>query len=174
MSSVLSLLFLSGCEAHRVHQAAEPTPDVKIEGQLEDAPAGCTPEHVAGRLQGLFSAIRSGNPDLVPEYFGTFEGEEFTAQRGKYFQWYCMDDDSLYDLPDLERYFAARFAQHEELHLARVDINEWDQARDLVDFSVIGERRADDLAGGWYGIHGKGAYNCEYQTFQMLCMGAIP
>jgi hypothetical protein len=175
---ILSLLLLSGCEARRdnleVTQEVDPLSNVTITGQLDDAPAGCTPEQVAGRLQGLFSAISSRDRDLVPEYFGPFEGQEFTAQRGQYFQWYCMGGDDIYDLPDLEQYFIRRFRRDEELQLVSIDVNGWDQARDLVDFSVIGERRANDLPGDWHQIGGKGAYNCEYQTFQLLCMGDIP
>ncbi len=173
---VLVIPMLSACQAADVSSSFEPAApmeiNVTISGQTDGAPEGCTPEHVAGRLQSLFEAVNSADPDVVPEYFGTFDGDHTRANTGIAFQWFCMDTTTVYDLPELESYFIGRYQQNEQMRLRNVSLNGWEKTRSIVHFGLDVDRLADDLEGEWRTYTGKGAYYCKNQTFHVLCLGS--
>jgi hypothetical protein len=169
-------ILLSACQEMGVfNSSAPPAPteiEVTVRGQADGAPNGCTPEHVAERLQGLFDAVSTSDPDVVPEYFGTFDGDHTRANTGIAFQWFCMDTTTVYDLPELETYFNERYEQNEQLRLRSITLNGWEPARGIIHFGPVAvDRQADDLGDEWQTFTGKGAYYCENQTFHILCMG---
>lgn len=160
---VLALVF-QGCGTYSASGA------VRILGQANGAPAGCTPKAVAGRLESTFEAISTGDPNVIDEFFG--------RQRGAPFEWFTMNSSGAFaarSWDDLASTLQQRYEQHERLKLLTVRFNGWEQGRGLIHLSrIVASRSAADLEPGQreseFVAEGKGAYHCSSRAAVVISL----
>lgn len=139
-----------------------------VTGQADGAPAGCSVQEVAQELQDFAVAFNDGDQQHLLTLF---------SNRAP-FAWYSAPEgDStfrdIYTVEELPQYFEQRHTQHEHLEFKWIQVNGWEEQRDLVHFAFAVSRQADDLNSGQaHEVIGKGALHCTTKTFVVISIGS--
>lgn len=145
-----------------------PTSLPTVTGQADGAPAGCSVQEVAQQLQDFAVAFNDGDRQQLSTLFSNHAP----------FAWYSAPEGDatfrdIYTVEELPQYFEQRHTQHEYLEFKRIQVNGWEEQRDLVHFGFVVSRRADDLNSGQAReVIGKGAFHCKTKTFIAISIGS--
>lgn len=145
-----------------------------IAGQVDGAPAACSPTAVADHARMFFSAMNSGAADSAARYFGRRPAAPF--------QWYSFSDRDTglsfeaIESPDgLEEHFAKRHRAGNRWVLRGIEFNGWVPERNGVGFLIFFEYHLPNESGvvDRRFAFGKGELHCPSFTFVVMSLGLM-
>lgn len=134
----------------------------------QEFPRGCSVGGVARRFVSLFDSLNTADVEGMREAFAPRSSFHWLTLGGEGEEFFRVKSPGA----SLDTFVRERHSQHETMTLSRIDVG-YDPKRQIVNFTLILRRTADDVDPGWR--VGKGGSACPGGRIDTLSIsGAVP